>query len=285
MKKILVTGASGFIGNHLINELLKYDVSIVATSVESLDEIKKYEWSEKVDYIQFNLNDLNDVSFELFNKPDQLIHLAWEGLPNYKELYHFEKNLFSNYNFIKKLVGEGLQKVSVIGTCFEYGMQEGCLSEEIPTSPSNPYGLAKDSLRKFIHELSLKINFEFNWFRLFYIYGKGQSPNSLLSSLERAIENGDKEFNMSPGDQIRDFISVNETVEIIAKLSLFDKECGIVNCCSGNPITVKEMVENKLKEMAKNIKLNLGHYPYPELEPFSFWGNRVKLNSILHEIQ
>jgi len=285
MKKILVTGATGFIGNHLINELLKHDVSIVATSIESLEEIKKYDWFSKVYYVQINLNELNNISFELFNKPDQLIHLAWQGLPNYKELFHFEKNLFSNYEFIKKLVGEGLKKVSVIGTCFEYGMQEGCLSEEMPTNPSNPYGLAKDSLRKFIHELNLKIDFEFNWFRLFYIYGVGQSPNSLLSSLERAVENGDKEFNMSPGDQIRDFISVKETVEIITKLSLFDKEFGIVNCCSGNPITVKEMVECKLEEMSRNIKLNLGHYPYSELEPFSFWGNRAKLNSILKEIQ
>lgn len=285
MKRILVTGATGFVGTHLINNLLKSDVSIVATALDSLEEIKKYEWANRVEYIPINLNNTKDISLKLFGDIDQLIHLAWEGLPNYKKMFHIEQNLFNNYNFIKKLVGEGLKKVSVIGTCFEYGMQEGCLSEDFDTRPTNPYGLAKDTLRKFIQELKNINDFEFNWFRLFYVYGKGQNPNSLLSSLDRAIENNDSQFNMSQGDQIRDFISVTEAVEIISRISLNHKEYGIVNCCSGYPITVKDMVENYIKEKKASVTLNLGHYPYSDLEPMSFWGDRSKLNSILEEIQ
>jgi len=90
---------------------------------------------------------------------------------------------------------------------------------------------------------------------------------------------------MSQGDQIRDFISVTEAVEIINKISLYHKECGIINCCSGNPITVKNMVENYINEKKASITLNLGHYPYSDLEPMSFWGDRSKLNSILEENQ
>jgi dTDP-6-deoxy-L-talose 4-dehydrogenase (NAD+) len=56
---------------------------------------------------------------------------------------------------------------------------------------------------------------------------------------------------------------------------------GIINCCSGKPITVEQFVRNYLKKIEKNIKLNLGYYPYPDYEPMEFWGDTAKLNPIL----
>lgn len=276
--RILVTGANGFVGKHLINELLKRDIDVIATSVE------KSIQNDDVTYIQYDINSNSSGLIGLFQKPDQIIHLAWQGLPNYNESFHVDKNLPINLAFIKTLLNEGLKKVNVIGTCFEYGLQEGALSENMETKPSNPYGIAKDLLRKEIEALKNEFNFDFNWYRLFYVYGEGQNPNSLLSSLDKALENGDKFFNMSKGDQIRDFIKIEDAVEIIAKLSLYENECGIVNCSSGKPITVKELVDNHLKEKSRSIKLNLGYYPYSENEPFAFWGDTTKLNKILGEI-
>ena len=122
------------------------------------------------------------------------------------------------------------------------------------------------------------------WVRLFYIYGKGQNPNSLFSQLEKAVANGEPEFNMSKGEQVRDYLPVEKVAENIVRIARQQETTGIVNCCSGEPVTVKSMVEDYLKRNRKTIHLNLGYYPYPDYEPFRFWGDPSKLKTILeHE--
>lgn len=281
--KVLVTGATGFIGNYVINELLKSnDIEIIATSIENKNVLKN-EWLDEVKYIQCNLNNYNENFFLLFEKPELLMHLAWEGLPNYKELFHYERNLFTYYKFIKVMIKNGLRSLSVIGTCQEYGMINGSLSENLNVNPNTPYGLAKDTLRRFIKVLNKTYEFDFKWIRLFYVYGKGQNPNSLMCQLERALENNEEIFNMSGGEQLRDYLHVKKVAEYIVKISLQNEINGIINCCSGKPISVRRLVENHLREREKTIKLNLGYFPYSEYEPMAFWGDNTKLLRVLKE--
>ncbi len=280
--KILITGATGFIGSHLIHEIIKYKHNIIATGTRP-ENVLEADWLKDVDYIQADLNDKNKDWFSYFNRPDILIHLAWQGLPNYKEMFHLDNNLYNNYYFLRNIIDNGLKNVVVAGTCFEYGMQEGALKEDLETKPNNPYALAKDCLRKFLTELQNKKSFDLKWIRLFYVYGKGQNPSSLLSQLDKAISHGETVFNMSEGKQLRDYLPINIMVEYILKISLQNKVSGIVNCCSGKPISIIQLVEDYLYENNKQIKLNLGYYPYPEYEPMKFWGDNKKLNKILNE--
>nr|NJM01494.1 NAD(P)-dependent oxidoreductase [Desulfobacula sp.] len=280
--KILVTGATGFIGNHLIPELIKSGNEIVATGSEDIRDLDR-TWLPEVHYIRHNINDGFENGFDFFLKPDKLIHLCWPGLPNYKGLFHFEVNLFSSYAFIKNLVDHGLKDVSVIGTCFEYGMKNGPLTEDLVPEPANSYGLAKDSLRRFLEELNHHIPFSLKWIRLFYIFGKGQNKNSILEQLKVSIERGDTVFNMSGGEQIRDYLPVEKAAEYISKISLSGNASGIYNCCSGQPISIRNLVENFLRETKKEIKLNLGYYPYPDYEPMAFWGDVKKLKKLIGE--
>ncbi|MFH0976236.1 MAG: NAD-dependent epimerase/dehydratase family protein [Spirochaetota bacterium] len=280
--KILVTGATGFIGTHVINELLKSrNHDVFATAIESSDKAKIFDWFKSVKYIECDLNNSKKNFFSFFEHPDLLIHLSWQGLPNYKELFHFEKNLFSNYFFIKNIIENGLKNLSVIGTCFEYGLQEGCLSESFETKPINSYGLAKDTLRKFILELNNKFQFSFKWIRLFYLYGEGQSKNSILEQLKTALANNEAVFNMSGGEQLRDYLPIEKVAEYIVKISSQKDFTGIINCCSGEPISIRRLVENYLEANNKQIKLNLGYYPYPDYEPMAFWGDDKKLKQII----
>lgn len=278
--RILVTGVTGFVGNHVINELLKYDYNIIATSIDNPKEARKFQWYSKVNYIECDLNKKGKDFYSYFEKPDIMIHLSWENLPNYSKLFHFEKNLFSNYYFIKNMIENGLRSVSVAGTCFEYGMQSGCLSEELPTNPVSAYGIAKDTLRKFLEKLEEEMKFTFHWIRIFYMYGEGQNPNSLHEQLKRAIKNKDDVFNMSGGEQVRDYLPVEEVAKYIVKISVQNHITGIINCCSNEPKSVREVVEEKIKEEKSNIKLNLGYYPYSQIEPMEFWGNNEKLKKI-----
>ncbi|MBA2500878.1 MAG: NAD(P)-dependent oxidoreductase [Chitinophagaceae bacterium] len=287
MKKILITGASGFIGHHVIKYLIahyKHEFSIITTS-SNKEKVKDAEWFKLVDYIPFDLSKINSSEnyFKYFNKPDILIHLAWEGLPNYKSLFHFEENLPRHYTFIKNLVQHGLSDITITGTCFEYGMQKGCLIESLPSQPANPYALAKDALYKFLDELKKQHPFAFKWIRLFYMYGEGQNPNSLFSQLDKALEKGDGIFNMSGGEQIRDYLPVEKVAEHIVKITIQQQVQGIINSGSGCPVTIKKMIEDYLSKKNKSIKLNTGFYPYNDFEPMNFWADITKLNTILNK--
>ena len=95
------------------------------------------------------------------------------------------------------------------------------------------------------------------------MYGEGQNPNSILSQLEKALIENSGVFNMSAGDQQRDYLPVEKVAEYIVKIAVQKETEGIINCCSGVPITINELVESFLKEKNQSIKLNKGFYPYP----------------------
>lgn len=201
-----------------------------------------------------------------------LINLAWEGLPNFNSEEHF-KNIEIHMKFISQAVELGVSKIIVTGTCFEYGDVSGQVSAEETPKPMNAYGKAKNILRKKIQKLAKLKNIDLIWLRLFYVYGDGQHSKSLYSSLKQVIDNNEKIFNMSPGDQIRDFISVKEACEQIYNIHYTEKE-GIYNVCTGKPVTIVDFVKKLIKEKGKKIDLNLGHYPYSIHEPKNFWGKK-----------
>ena len=149
------------------------------------------------------------------------------------------------------------------------------------TKPNNPYGLAKDTLRRQLENLKKDYFFKLTWARLFYLYGEGQSEKSLYSQLKRAIDKGDSVFNLSGGEQLRDFLPVNEIANYLVSIALMNQDNGIVNICSGVPISIRDLVQNWLMMNQWSIKLNFGYYPYPDYEPMAFWGDCNKLNKIL----
>ena len=275
MKRIAITGASGFIGRHVVAELLTHEVEIVAIT---RDATKLNRLPKTVSIIEMDIARPASDCFSQIGCPDVLIHLAWDGLPHYKSLHHFETELPRHYCFLKAVIESGLRSLLVTGTCFEYGMQEGPLGETLETRPNNPYGFAKDTLRRQLSYLQTVHPFALIWARLFYLYGEGQSSASLYPKLKEAVLRGDKVFNMSFGEQLRDYLPVTDVAKQIVVLALASKDIGtinnICNICSGKPISVRALIEHWLKENDWSIALNLGYYPYPDYEPMAFWGER-----------
>lgn len=266
--KICVSGATGFLGSYVVKNLLKEDVHlscIVRGSHKNLP-------IDKIDLYKIDIEDASANIYEQLGNPDVLINLAWGGLPNYKSTYHIEKELNIQFNFLNNLISGGLKTLINVGTCFEYGMKEGPIKSSSKTDPTNPYGLAKDRLRKELQAIRNNKKFNFTWARLFYMYGDGQSSSSLYSSLKNAVDKGEKEFKMSKGDQIRDFLNVNDVAAKLVHLAINKSDKGVINICSGKPISVLKQVKSIIKENNWNITPSIGHYDYPDYEPFSFWG-------------
>lgn len=277
--RIAITGASGFIGKHVINQLMRKDVEIVAVT-RHREFLKDYT---DIKVIEHDIGELNENVYSKLGQPDVLIHLAWDGLPNYKSLNHYEAELPKQYIFIKHMVEAGLKSLFVTGTCFEYGMQSGCLTEDAEAKPDNPYGIAKDELRKQLEKLKTTHSFNLTWARLFYMFGEGQSKNSIYSQIKEAVARKDHVFNMSEGEQLRDYLHVSLVAEHIVNLALLQRDVGLVNIASGKPISVRNLVINWIETNGWDIDLNLGYYPYPDYEPMAFWGDNGKYKNFFRD--
>ncbi len=282
-KTVLVTGATGFVGRHVVERLLATGgVRGIATArtEPSADQIG---WLSDVVFIPHDIA-ADSVGIDLFahfSKPDAVIHLAWSGLPDYKSMAHVDTYWLQHYRFLTNLLANGLTDLTVTGTCLEYGLQSGCLTEDGPTRPTTAYGLAKDSLRKALDLFLTGRTVSFKWMRLFYMHGRGQNPKSLLAQVEAAAGRGDTTFNMSNGEQLRDYLPVSDVATYISQTACQQAVTGVINCCSGRPVAVRTFVERFMQERQYRLTLNLGYYPYPDYEPLAFWGDSTKLKRIL----
>ncbi|MFK3943557.1 NAD-dependent epimerase/dehydratase family protein [Pseudomonas monteilii] len=278
---VLVTGATGFVGRHLVYELLARGCQVRALARDE-QRARTMPWFDQVQFIAGDLQQADAAQIcHWVAGIDVLAHLAWPGLPNYQALSHLEHNLMNDYRFIKQAVKAGVRQVLVTGTCFEYGMQSGPLDEQCPAHPTNSYGLAKHSLHQFLRMLQQHEPFTLQWARLFYLYGEGQNPNSLLASLECAIDSAVTSFDMSAGEQLRDFQPITEAARQLAGVLHCRTFSGVVNCASGKPVAVRSLVEQRVHERGAKLQLNLGHYPYPVHEPMAFWAVTDRLRQLL----
>ena len=138
---------------------------------------------------------------------------------------------------------------------------------------------AKDALRRQLEFLRTIHPFALAWARLFYIYGDGQSSNSLYSQLQAAVMRGDAVFNMSGGEQLRDYLPVHKVAHFIVELALRCYDNTIVNVCAGQPISVRRLVERWIQQNNWKIAPNFDYYPYPDYESMAFWGDSSKLET------
>lgn len=225
--------------------------------------------------------DDDGLDWETLGRPDVVLHLAWGGLPNYRSPHHFDE-AHRHSAFLRRLAAQGLPRIVCAGTCYEYGMQQGSLDETLTTDPTNAYGLAKDALRRQL-ELD-RSGAELLWARFFYLYGEGQASTSLYSQVRTAIARRDATFAMSGGEQIRDFLAVELAADYLIRLALACGLEGIYNLASGEPVSIRRLVEKWFAEAEHPIELDLGRYPYPDWEPLAFWGDTKRLSSALAQL-
>lgn len=276
--KIALTGATGFIGRHVVAELERRSLAPILVLRPSTD-VPHGMGANRI--VRIDVQAPAADAYDSMGRPDVLIHLAWGGLPHYRSLHHFERELPAHYAFLHGLVAAGLPALLVSGTCFEYGMQSGSLAETMETHPANPYGFAKDTLRRQLEWLRQATPFKLTWARLFYLYGSGQAETSLYAQLARAVQQREPVFNMSGGEQLRDYLPVRVVAARLVDLAVAAADAGVVNVCAGAPVSVRRLVENWIADNHWPIEINLGHFPYPEHEPMAFWGNADKLKRCL----
>lgn len=278
--RIAITGASGFVGRYVLRELRSRGLQAPVTTFRHSHTESALLSRE----VSLDIHAPGPNPFTALGNPDLLLHFAWSGLPKYDSMHHLTQELPAHASFLTACVRSGVKRVVVAGTCFEYGLASGEIEENQALKPVTRYGEAKARLFEHMTSLRETIPFELVWPRLFYLFGSGQSPNSLYSQLQAAIAQGEESFDMSGGEQVRDYLPIEDAARQVTDVAIAVGDIGAVNICSGVPIRLKDQVSRWLDEAGSSMRMNLGRFPYPSFEPMSFWGSRRKLDRILGAI-
>ena len=231
--KILVTGANGYIGSKVIKELCDEGVNVVATDI-SCGNIDK-----RADYIAANIFENRDNWFTFFNCPDVCLHLAWrDGFVHNSDKHMLD--LSAHYCFMTNLISHGLKQIACMGSMHEVGYWEGAIDENTPCNPMSQYGVAKNALRKAIELYAAQNNCKFQWLRGYYIFGDDLYGNSIFCKIRQAVKDGKKNFPFTTGKNKYDFIHIDDLAKQIAACVRQNSITGIINCCSGKPISLAE---------------------------------------------
>lgn len=263
MKKVLVTGSTGFIGRHCLPLLLDkgYEVHAV-TSKSSIDGFSDIHWQ------QCDLLDSEKVSALLKKvKPTHLLHFAW--ITARGEFWTSLENLRwvrASLDLLEAFVKNGGRRAVVAGTCAEYNWQYGYCSEQItPLIPTTLYGLCKHSLQIMFEAFARETDLSSAWGRIFFLYGPYEPPDKFVSSVVQALLRGEI-ASCSHGNQIRDFLYVQDVADAFVTL-LNSDITGAVNIASGTPIVLKDILYKIGEKLNGNNLIRLGENPVSTNEP------------------
>ncbi len=276
MKKnrALVTGANGYIGSRVVAELIRRGYQTVACDL-NFDFVP-----EGAERLSADIFDPSVDIFSLAGEPDLLIHLAWRNGFQHNAPSHLS-DLPLHLAFLQRMIEDGVSSLSVMGSMHEIGYWEGAICGDTPANPQSFYGIAKNSLRQAL-ELAVKgKNVSFHWLRGFYIFGDDERSQSIFGKILSADRKGQEYFPFTSGKNLYDFISVQELAEQIVSASLQSEFQGIINCCSGIPVSLGSMVERFIQENKLSIKLQYGAYPDRPYDSPGVWGDSTIIREIL----
>ena len=273
-KKILVTGAGGYIGRHVVKALLDAGQEVIASDLR-LDDV-----DDRAQKIVTNIFEPDDGLFTKLGSPDVCLHMAWRDGFKHNSDNHMG-DLSNHYRFIKTMLEGGLKQVAVMGTMHEVGYWEGAIDENTPCHPASMYGIAKNALREATLMLAKEHNAVAQWIRAYYIVGDDARGNSIFSKLLQAAQEGKTTFPFTTGKNKYDFINVDELARQIAAVVSQSEVDGIINCCTGQPITLAERVERYIKDNNLNITLDFGAFPDRPYDAPGVWGDATKIKQIM----
>lgn len=272
--KVLITGASGYLGQGIVKSVLDKGFEVVAACHSNLESI-----DNRAQAIQCDIFSIENP-YKYFRKPDILLHLAWrDGFVHYSNTHIGD--LSKHYEFIKEIAEAGILKIVVMGSMHEIGFFEGSINENTPCNPVTPYGIAKNALRNLTQMIAKQNHIPFQWLRGYYIVGNTASGNSIFSKITAAYEMGEKEFPFTMGLNQFDFIDYNDFCEQVAATLKENSILGIINICSGRPEKLADRVERFITDNKYGIKLLYGVFPDRPYDSKAVWGDDSKIMKIL----
>lgn len=274
---VLLTGATGFVGRHVLRALAERGARVRAVvregkqgQIESLDGVDTVLstpdlFAENADWWADGCKDI-----------DTLIHVAWYAEPG--KYLQSSKNwdcLRGTLQLAEGASRAGVKRFIGVGTCFEYDLTDGLLTIQTPLRPITPYAQAKAETFTTLSKSLPQRGVEFAWCRLFYLYGENEDSRRLVPYLRKKLAAGEH-AELTSGTQIRDFLDVMDAARMVVATALSEIQ-GPINICSEVPISVRQLAERIADEYGRRDLLNFGARPENLIEPPSVVGIRSKV--------
>jgi nucleoside-diphosphate-sugar epimerase len=273
---VLVTGATGFIGSHVVRELRARGLDVRASVRSSSLRSAVADLEGEVEWIPCDLSAATPSELrDLCDSVDACIHAAWYVEPG--KYAHAAENVEwvgTSMRLLEALAAQGCLRAVYIGTCFEYDHRTGYLAEDSPTRPWTLYGAAKLSTALMGAKLAEQLGVAFSWARLFYQYGPHEQEGRLVPHVVRSLLSG-KDVPVTRGAQIRDFLHVADVASALVEVAGSD-HVGAVNIGSGRPVSVREVVSRIAAILDGSGRVRFGARPdSPSDPPFLCANNDV----------
>ena len=271
---VLVTGAGGYIGRHVVLALLERGVHVKALDLR-LDGV-----DPRAERVAADLFSADPEIYDRLGRPDVVLHMAWRDGFKHNSPAHLD-DLPAHFHLIENLLAGGLKHLAVMGTMHEVGYWEGPIDETSPCRPASLYGISKNALRETAALLAGQHDALLQWIRAYYIVGDDKFGNSIFSKLLAAAEEGRTTFPFTTGKNRYDFISVDDLGEQIAAIVDQTEVDGIINACTGEPMTLAERVEAYIRDNDLGITLEYGAFPDRPYDSPGVWGDPTRIRRIL----
>ena len=264
MYTVFVTGASGFIGSHFIRLLLNLGHKVFAlrrhTSRYPINKHPNLTWLT---------GDLTSDYHNALSVCDSFVHLSAYGVSSNSDNWTscFKFNLHQPFFLWRNAISANINRFLIVGSCFEYG-QSGQRYEFIPVDaplePTASYPTSKATASIALKQLAMELQLKLSIHRIFQVYGEGESESRFWPSLRRAALAGE-DFNMTEGEQVRDFIQVEAVAEkLLGALSWEALTRGnprVVNVGTGVPRTLRQFAEHCWAAWGAKGKIKFGELP------------------------
>lgn len=266
MKRVLVTGSSGFVGRHLLPLLASTGWDVVPVRRADADLRKPTEAAALVDRV----------------KPSHVLHLAWNAQHGqYWTAPDNEDWADGTVAMARAFAATGGRRFVAAGTCAEYdwtSISGPCIEDVTPVFPRTIYGRAKFRACEGVARALDEARVSWAWGRLFFMYGPGEDERRLVPSVVRSLRAGER-AKVSAGTQVRDFLHVSDAARAFAAL-LEGELTGAVNIGSGIPVTIRQVVESLARFAGRPDAVDFGAVAMPQGEPPVLVADITRLTSL-----
>lgn len=279
--KILITGATGFIGSHIAEKLVKEGHQVYATcrNQSNFDKCKQFKnqaiWINQ-DHKEWEL-ELKGVEIE------QFIHTAWAGVTA------AERNdwllQLTNFEFSKSIIDLAIRlkakKLICLGSQAEYGMYNYKVTEEHVPEPTDAYGAVKLLTLYYLQNVASKNDLAWYWLRIFSIIGENENKSWLLSQVMGKLLSGE-EIELTPGEQFYDYLYITDFINALTLIMNCNPDhSSVYNICSGHPVKIKQLISLVAEKLNRNVSaLKFGAIPYRKNQNMFMVGSPEKFETV-----
>jgi len=261
--RILVTGATGFVGSHLIGELLGRGHEVSAIVRPESDTWRLAAVKDRVQFIVGSLDDIPDLRSSIADfRPEAIAHLAWWGVRNADRNSPIQaRNIYSTMELAGLAAELGVKVFVGAGSQAEYGQYNRAISEDDPARPTTLYGIAKVASEMMLAELCRQNGMRFTWLRLFSTYGPKDHDHWLIPQLIRALKAGQR-MPLTKAEQLWGFLHVRDAAEGIRTVIETDGASGVFNLGSPDAPPLRETILAIRNLIDPAGELGFGDIPY-----------------------